>query len=231
MKKILILFLTILSIFLIYRIFKTDKINYISIGDSLINGTNSYNINGYGYNSYIKNYLERNKKLNTFNNYFYNNSITGLTFDIQNNRTLLIDDKEYFLKKILRESDVLVISIGMDELSYNYRSDMNYNYKYFDKMYLDIEKLVKEVKKYTVNKIVFIGYYNPTKLYTSDIDEYFYYINEKLTNLMKKNNIIYIDIYEEIKAGNYQDNPNNHHLNTNGYLKIANLLLKYLEKS
>ena len=35
----------------------------------------------------------------------------------------------------------------------------------------------------------------------------------------------------EIKAGDYLDNPKNYHINTNGYLKIANLLLKYLENA
>ena len=155
----------------------------------------------------------------------------GLTLDIKDNRTIVADNKEFFLKKVLRESDLVVISTGMDELSYNYQDDMNSNYRYFDKMYSDIEDLIIEIKKYAINDIIFIGYYNPTKVYNSDVDEYFYHINEKLSSLMNKYNIKYIDIYEEIKSGNYQDNPKNHHINTNGYLKIANLLLKYLEKA
>ena len=232
MKKIFFLIIISLIIFGIYKIFDESKINYLSIGDSLINGTNPYNYSGYGYNNYVKNYLERNDKLRSFNNYYYNNSLEGLTNDIKNNRTIVIDNKEYFIKKILRESDVIVISSGIDELAYNYQeNNMNYNYQYFDKMYKNIENLIKEIKKYSVNDIIFIGYYNPNPLYTSEVDEFFYYINEKLSSLMKKNNVIYIDIYEDIKSGNYLDNPKNHHINTNGYLKIANKLLKYLENT
>ena len=232
MKKILFLLLLALCLAGIYYIFKEPQINYLSIGDSLINGVNPYNNEGYGYNNYIKNYLERNNKLRSFNNYYYNNSIKGLTQDIQNNRTILVDNKEYFIKKVLRESDLIVITSGMDELSYNYqKNNIKDNYQYFEKMYNDIEKLIIEVKKYAVKDIIFIGYYNPTKIYTSEVDEFFGYIREKLSILMKKYNIEYLDIYNEIKAGNYQDNPNNHHINTNGYLKIANLLLKYLEKA
>ena len=231
MKKIIFLIILSLSLFGIYILFDNPKINYLSIGDSLIIGVNPYNIEGYGYNNYVKNYLERNDKLLSFNNYYYNNSIMGLTLDIKDNRTIVADNKEFFLKKVLRESDLVVISTGMDELSYNYQDDMNSNYRYFDKMYSDIEDLIIEIKKYAINDIIFIGYYNPTKVYNSDVDEYFYHINEKLSSLMNKYNIKYIDIYEEIKSGNYQDNPKNHHINTNGYLKIANLLLKYLEKA
>lgn len=222
----------LLSLFGIYKLFDEPKINYLSIGDSLINGVNSYNIEGYGYNNYIKNYLERNNKLRSFNNYYYNNSLKGLCEDVKNNRTILVDDKEYFLKKILRESDVVVISSGMDELAFNFQADnMGYNYKYFEKLYNDIQELIIEIKKYSINNVIFIGYYNPTKNYTSDIDEFFCSMNNRLSQLMKKNEIIYIDIYEEIKSGNYLDNPKNHHINTIGYMKIANLLIKYLEKA
>lgn len=231
MKKIIFLIMIFLSLFGIYKLFNEPKINYLSVGDSLINGVNPYNIEGYGYNNYIKNYLERNDMLRSFNNYYYNNSLKGLTEDIKNNRTIMANNKEYFLKKILRESDVVVISSGMDELSFNYQEDnMDYNYQYFNKMYSDIEELIIEIKKYTINDIIFIGYYNPTNKYTSDVDEFFYSINERLSNLMEKNDIVYLDIYEEIKSGNYLDNPKNYHINTNGYMKIANLLLKCLEK-
>ena len=70
MKKIIFLLVIILSLFSIYILFDNPKINYLSIGDSLISGVNSYNIEGYGYNNYIKNYLERNNKLLSFNNYY-----------------------------------------------------------------------------------------------------------------------------------------------------------------
>jgi len=156
MKKILFLIILFLSLFGIYKAFDNPKLNYISIGDSLINGINPYNNMGYGYNDYVKNYLERNNKLRSFNNYYYNNSLKGLTEDIKNNRTIMVDDKEYFLKKILRESDIIVVSSGMDELSFNYQEDdMKYNYQYFDKMYNDIEELILELKKYSINDIIF----------------------------------------------------------------------------
>ena len=54
MKKILFLIILFLSLFGIYKAFDNPKLNYISIGDSLINGINPYNNTGYGYNDYYE---------------------------------------------------------------------------------------------------------------------------------------------------------------------------------
>ena len=57
LKKIIIYGLTFLALFLIYRHFDTKKINYVSIGDGITRGINSYGIESYGYNDFIYDYL------------------------------------------------------------------------------------------------------------------------------------------------------------------------------
>ena len=118
MKKILIILLCPLIVYIIFILANDNSINYVSIGDSSIKGINQYNIVGYGYNDYVKNYLIRNNLEHTFNNYYFNSSIDGLKNDIQNNKILMINNHEYSIKKVLRESDLLVISTGMDELNF-----------------------------------------------------------------------------------------------------------------
>ena len=229
LKKIIIYGLTFLALFLIYRHFDTKKINYVSIGDGITRGINSYGIESYGYNDFIYDYLKKKNKLGTFNSYFYNGTITGLTKDIKDNRTIRVDYEEYYIKKILRESDVLVISVGEDELSANYQKyDMETNYIYFDKMYVDIENLIKEIKLYAKGKIIFLGYYNPTNYYDSKVDEFFYDMDIRLNELMMSNDIIYLDLYEVIKSNRYKDSDK-HELNIRGFKKIANLIEYYLE--
>lgn len=229
LKKIIIYGLTFLALFLIYRHFDTKKINYVSIGDGITRGINSYGIESYGYNDFIYDYLKKKNKLGTFNSYFYNGTITGLTKDIKDNRTIRVDYEEYYIKKILRESDVLVISVGEDELSANYQKyDMETNYIYFDKMYADIENLIKEIKLYAKGKIIFLGYYNPTNYYDSKTDEFFYDMDIRLNELMMSNDIIYLDLYEVIKSNRYKDSDK-HELNIRGFKKIANLIEYYLE--
>lgn len=231
MKKILILLISILTVFLIFILAKDQKIDYLSIGDTLTRGINSYNVIGTGYNDYLKNYLRKNDMLRNFNDNYYNNSIISFTEDIKNNKTVIINDKEYYLKKILRESDLLVISIGMDELAYYFDMNNIENiYIDFDKMILNINDFIEEVTNYAKNDIVFIGYYNPTLIYNSDIDELFCYIDDELNKLLKNYDIEYISIYEEIKNGNYLLNGN-YHLNSKGYLIIANKIIDYIERN
>ena len=57
MKKILIILLCPLIVYIIFILANDNSINYVSIGDSSIKGINQYNIVGYGYNDYVKNYL------------------------------------------------------------------------------------------------------------------------------------------------------------------------------
>ena len=220
----------LISVFLIFIFTKDKKINYLSIGDTLTRGINSYDVIGYGYNDYVKNYLNRNNLLRTFNTNYYNNSIIGFEDDIQNNKTIVINDKEYYIKKLLRESDLLVISLGMDELSYYFHNDIDYIHGQFDKMLLNLEDFIKVIVEYAKNDIVFIGYYNPTKNYNSDIDELFYYIDSSLIKMLNKYNVDYISLYEKVKNSNYLDNVNNYHLNSKGYLMIANEIISYIEK-
>ncbi len=224
MKKVLFLLITILCIFLIYQLRNTKKINYVSIGDGLIKGINSYNVKDIGYNELIKEFLYQNNQLDQFNNYFYNNTVNGLLKDIQNNRTIWIDNHEYYIKKVLRESDIIVISVGMEEFFKHYD-----NKSYFDEMYNNIEKLIIEIRKYAQGKILFLGYYNPTDYYDSDIDEYFCDIDNRLNNMLKKRNIIYINLYEIVKENSYQDKYPSPFLNRNGYSRIARIIKEYLE--
>ncbi len=204
LKKLTYLLITILGIYVIYSLYCNNSINYVSLTDS----NNNFDI-------YIYEYLSKNKT-NRFNNYFNSSSIIQAYQNIRNNQTIRVNNTDYYLKKVLRESDILVISIGMDELSINFNKyNMQVNYAYFDKMYDNIIRLVKEIKRYAYGKIIFLGYYNPTNYYDANIDRFFYDINIKLERLMIDNNIIYLDLYELVKG------------NRKAYKEIANGIKYY----
>ncbi len=217
MKKVFYLLLIIFSIFGIYYKYHFPKINYVSIGNSLLEND---------YDSYIKDYLGKSHSLRNFNTLFKNNKIDGLMQDIKNNRTIWVKDDEYFLKKTLRESDVLVISIGMEELNNNYDiNNINNNYCYFSKMIIKIENLLKEIRKYAQDKILFLGYFNPTNYYDSRTDEFFFDVDYKLSLLMDKYDIIYLPIYETVKSNNYQ---NSKVFNSQTLQRITKKIIYYL---
>ena len=73
MKKVLLILILFLSCYFIYNQTSDNKLYYLTIGDSLSRGTNEYGIVTYGYNDYVKDYLEENNKLEGFNKTFTDN--------------------------------------------------------------------------------------------------------------------------------------------------------------
>ena len=224
MKKIIILLLSFVCLFVIYKCFDNNKINYVSISDYSI-----YH-DSLNYNDYIYKYLTDSNKLSAFNTEFINNNAFLIYKDLLNNRTIRINNNDYFFKKVLRESDLVVINIGMEELYNKYdKYNINTNYENFNKIYSDLKILLKEIRKYAKGRILFIGFYNPYDYYDAKIDEFFYKVNIELNNIMIDNNIIYINLYEIIKGNNYIKNKL--FLNQDGYKQIANIIKFYIENT
>ena len=199
MKKLIIIVLACFFVYLIYYLLYNNKINYVLITDNYLNSDS---------NDYIKSYLTKKDKLNNYN-IFINNSASKVYKDILNNRTIRINNNDYYMKKVLRESDLVVISIGMKELANSFsESDLGANNRLFSKIYLDIKKLVIEIKKYAKGKIVFFGLYNPTSYYDARVDEFFYNVNNKLNRLMNNYNVVYIDLYNLSKENQNRDSLN-----------------------
>ena len=171
----------------------------------------------------------KNNKLHHFNNYFCNKSISGLIKDIQNNRTIRIEE-DYYLKKVLRESDIVVVNVGMERIINSYdKYDMNKNYRLFDELCIEIESLIKEIRKYAKGDVLLIGFYNPTNYYDSKTDELFYNTDIKLNNIMEKYSSIYIDLYDKIKSNQYKDAKKPYLLNSYGERMISDTIEYYLE--
>ena len=222
MRKIVFILVTIVGIYLIYLYFNKTNINYLAISDNVMMSDSNFN-------NYVYKYLKSKNRINDFNTNFTNYTASLIYKDIKTNRTIRVNNHDYYLKKSLRESDLVVISVGMEELANNYNKyDINENYIYFNKMYPDIEKLIKEIKKYAQEKVIFLGFYNPTNYYDAKVDEFFYDIDIKLNRLMINNNIVYIDLYEQVKGNNYKIG-NSVYLNDIAYKKIANYITYYLE--
>ena len=175
----------------------------------------------------LNNYIGISKKDRLYQ--FSNNSIQKVYQDIVDNHSIIINGDIVYFKKVLRESDVVIIDLGMDELSNHFNKyDMNSNYNYFDTILLSIKDLISEIKKYCYGKIVFLGFYNPKPYYDSKIDQFFYEIDLNLNQLMKENNIIYLPLYELIKSNNYRLN-NSIYLNHFGKKSITTLIENYLQ--
>ncbi|MBQ8891866.1 MAG: SGNH/GDSL hydrolase family protein [Bacilli bacterium] len=232
MKKIIIPILIVFLVFIIYKTNDEKLIDYMVLGDSISLGINSYGNKTYGYNDYIKRYLENNNLMHRYNNYFSksNYTIKELTDDIENNKNILYDDKTYNIKRELREADLLTLSIGMDE----FVKILNKNNIEFDNIKVDLDNIISQmdtllekITEFSKAKIILVGYYNPKNNYNKNIDRIFAYMNSEYLNLSKKYNIDYVDIYNSIKSDStYLPNELDYHLTSRGYLKISRDILE-----
>ena len=234
MKKLIIsLVLIFLLTFIIYKVNDKNLIDYMAIGDSINLGINSYGNYAYGYNDYLRAYLENNNMLHKYNAYYSkdNYTIAELINDIENNKEILYDDKTYNIKRELREADLVSLAIGMDELVQILidNKDTETLQGNLDVMVSNMEKLLKSITSLSKSRIVLLGYYMPYQS-NKDKEKAITYLNDKYKQLANKYSIMYVDIYNVIKEDKMcLPNEKDYHLTSHDYLKIANEIIKKIE--
>lgn len=199
LKGLLILLLISFIIFIIYRFNIDNKIYYINITDSDIT-----------YNKEIKNYLNKNKKLEKYINYKdLNYRITDLINEINDNKEIRINGKKLTLQNSLIKADLLTVKIGSNEIKYKIKDkDLTGLYNYIDEYLNDLDKLFKLLRKYDKETIIYINTVNNQNEY---IDEIIEYLNLKVEELCNDYKIEYME------------------LNNRNDIKIKEKVLKYLQ--
>lgn len=176
MKKIILIILMFILVFLIYYLNLDRKVYVLSIGDYVFDDNNE-----------IKNYL--GKKLE--DNVIYSNDgdyrIIDLINDIKDNKKFNFNNKEYTINNALIKADVIFISIGMNDLRFN---KVNNNYDYVDEVLKDLDALFNLIRKYSKEKIYIFNYYNLGDELTS-------YINSRLDKIVDRYNISVIDTSDD----------------------------------
>ena len=205
MKKILILAVIILSIFLIYLTTLDKKVYYLTLGDEIALGMVEEGYYQKGYTEYIKEYLENKNKLEIYiPDYSTNNyQITDIINDINNNKE--IEESKKTIKNALIKADLITISIGNNDILQKISNqkkltkiDYNKLKKNIDTILEDMDKLQKLIREYSKEDIIQVGIYINNE--DEKIDELIHYANEKLKIISNKNKITYIDVYEIISS-------------------------------
>lgn len=228
--KIISLVIICLIVFSIYTLFKTEKLNYIALGDSLAEGINPYGEESYSYTDFLKEELEDSHKLSYYTKEYTKSGYTteDLTNEINNNANL---------KKDLRESDLVTVSIGANDLLGSIKlKDININNilelkSKVTEILPNLEECIKNVRKYAKEDVIIVGYYNPIPFLFntsgSDIDELFAYIDDEYQKIAKKYDCSYISIYQLFKENtDFLPNPNDIHPNLDGYEAISDEIIK-----
>ena len=172
LKKLFILLIISLSVYLIYYFTNNNSLTYLSLGDGLAIGENSYGGITYSYNQHFKDYLDKNEKLGIYIDQYNSKtkSLNSLYNDILKDKKITINNNTYTLKRLLQEADIITISIGLNDVIYEYNiKNKPYLSRYEEDKIIkfitdNYESLLKEIRRYTKRNIYLIGYpYHNTK--------------------------------------------------------------------
>lgn len=208
MKKILILGIIILSIFLIYLTTIDKKVYYVSLGDEISLGMTNEGYYEKSYPLYIKEYLEEKNKLETFIDDYSEQGyrITDLINDINNNKEL--EETNRTLKNALIKADLVTLSIGTNDILSKISNEENLTridykrlYKNIEEIVNDLDKLLKIIREYCKEDIILIGLNIKTE--NESLQEIINYANEKFNEVSVKYDIEYIKTDEIIKEKIY----------------------------
>ncbi len=195
MKKLLVVSIFILSIFLIYLSTIDKKVYYLSL---------STNIKENNYAFKVKQNMERKGLLEKYVFQFNQSNfrITDFIKMIEENKTIRINNKEQSIKNALIKADVLSIDVGRVDLftEFAYEKDMEVLYNYTDEIMNDMDHLLNLIRLYCKEDIFLLQIYNPKNLFPQDIIDY---MNSKLKVAAKKYKINFVSY--EIKNNMIQN--------------------------
>lgn len=232
-KKLIIFFLAVPLLILIYFLTYKEKYTYLALGDALAKGHTPFDTYSTSYVDYVYDSLKSKYQDITMNKDYIDEDlrIKDLTSLITNTK-----NESNYLPRLIKESSIITISLGSEELFSKIRSNNNINnkqnYIFIDDMFKDLEILLKEIKKLTKSPIYIIGYYSPISISENNkegITALFDYIDKKFYDL-ETDNVHYVDINEGfINNSSYLPRTNNAFPSLEGYSYIANRITEKIE--
>lgn len=248
MKKYIKPIVFIIALFIVYFTYsifikQNNKIIYIPLGDSISEGMTPYNSVDYGYTDYIADYLKSKNNLSFYTKKYTKSGYTikDVKNDIEDNKVIEINNKKYYLKEMLRESDLVTITIGANdfirgmtlESITNKTIDVKKIKKDADLISNNFKELLKLIKKYAKNQIIVTGYFNPLPRLTKpkeSIDEVIKYYDYLVEEICEELNVEYVEIFDIMeKNSEVFSNPLNIHPNKKGYELISKEIIKKIE--
>ena len=212
MKKIILVLFLFLSCYIIYNLTEKKSLSCLVIGDKIADNP----------------YLKENNIITEYNNYYINQDyhINDLINIIKYNEELEINNKKISIHRLLKINDILIISIGMNDIYYKINEDTKNIYTYINNMVNNMEILLEEINKYNYKKVIVLGYYNITNKH----NDLFTYLNYKMKKITNKYNYEYLELNNILKNNpRYLQNSNNFNLNNQGYNEISKIIVEKLK--
>ena len=214
MKKIILVLFLFLSCYIIYILTEKKEMSCLVIGDLIAD------------NKYIKD----NNIITEYNNTYTNENyrIKDIINIIKYNEELEDNNKKISIHRLMKTTDILIISIGMNDIYSKLNNDTKNIYTYINNMVQDMELLLDKINKYNYKKVIVLGYYN----INSNNTDIFTYLNYKMKKITNKYNYNYLELNNIIKNNpNYLKKDNNFNLNDNGYKEISKIIVENLKNN
>ena len=193
--------------------------NIVTLGDGISTGETAYDVTGYSFNDYLRDYHE---ETGTVEEYIKEFSIKGETTEtlktkISNNYTL--ESTNTKIQQAIAEAKILTIAIGMDELN-----QKNLKSKQIDQYIEQMDKILTVIRIYNNKDIFLISLYPTAVLNKEKVQE----INQKLKELSTKHRVTYIDIENITENKEYFFSSNSYYLNYKGHRYISEQIQSFL---
>lgn len=223
--KILIILLigTILTS-AIYFNSEKNEINLLALGDGISTGMTSYHVEGYDFNDYLTEYLNKSKNLNKYYKFFNETDETLNTLITKIDNNINDIEQKIKIKQAIKKANIITLAIGMDELN-NYASKNNLGSTKINGFLKKYDELLKKIRNLNDKKIYVIGLYNSNKINISKIEK----INIELEKITKKYNCEFIDIENITEYKKYFNLSNNYYLNYKGQKYIYEIIKNKIE--
>jgi len=219
MKKTIILTIIFgtFCAFLIYKYLYHENMNIVVLGDSLATGETAYNVKGYSFNDYLKDYYEENSILKEYITEFTNayETTETLMLKLQNNYTL--ESTGISITQAISKAKILTLALGMTELNNKNELKSSDIEKYLQHM----EKMIKFLRVHNKKEFFVLSLYPSKKLSQKKVTE----INQSLEKICTTYNVTFINIEDIAKnKENYFDSKN-YHLNYKGHRLISEKII------
>lgn len=221
-KKIIAIALLggILSV-IIYFFTQSNELTLTSLGDGLSIGMTPYGIEGKSFNDYLTDDLEATHKLKEYTHEFSNagKTVKELIYEIKENKSLTIKEKNIEIKQAINNADILTVAIGMDELA-NSKITREIKEEYLH----DMKELLSMIKMLNNNKVIVISLYTWGKNDLLTIEK----INASLRDIALTNNFLFLDINKILMNQDYYLSKESYYINYLGHKSIYEEIKKML---
>ena len=218
-QLLLIIVIGIILTIIINSFHVISKTNITAPGDGLSAGMTPYNVIGTSFNDYLKEKLDKENNLSSYN---YEFSYVHQTIHELNEH---IDENNYGkttkipIKQIIAKSDIVTIAIGIDELASISLVD-----KVTDEMiytYLnEMDGLLSKIRDFYEKDIIVLGLYPANNLTKKDAIE----INSNLKKICGEYNAYFLDIIALSLNEKYYLEKESYYMNYLAHKEIAKMI-------